>query len=75
MDYREYMYIGNRVDKSKRLTIRLAAGQFRSAIIERTARANCRRCLGSPVGDDPGRRQDRTVRGKAPVECAIDGWS
>ena len=24
---------------------------------------------------DSGRGQDRTLRGKAPVECAIDGWS
>ena len=24
---------------------------------------------------DSGKGQDRTLRGKAPVECAIDGWS
>ena len=24
---------------------------------------------------DSGRGQDRTLRGVAPVECAIDGWS
>ena len=24
---------------------------------------------------DSGRRQDRTLRGMAPVECGIDGWS
>ena len=24
---------------------------------------------------DSGRGQDRTLRGKAPVECAIDDWS
>ena len=24
---------------------------------------------------DSGRGQNRTLRGKAPVECAIDGWS
>ena len=24
---------------------------------------------------DSGRGQDSTLRGKAPVECAIDGWS
>ena len=26
-------------------------------------------------GVDSGRGQDRTLRGKAPVECTIDGWS
>lgn len=29
----------------------------------------------SQGGADSGRGQDRTLRGKALVECAIDGWS
>ena len=29
----------------------------------------------SPLRVDSGRGQDRTLRGMAPVECAIDGWS
>ena len=31
--------------------------------------------LGDQVRVDFGRGQDRTLRGVAPVECAIDGWS
>ena len=31
--------------------------------------------LGELVRVDSGRGQDRTLRGKVPVECTIDGWS
>ena len=29
----------------------------------------------TPLRVDSGRGQERTLRGVAPVECAIDGWS